>query len=195
MFNISTLTLQAGKSITINNNVVINLAGGNFSATINDENAVAAQRDSGVAQFVMNSESQILTDGGNISIKPGSFGGEVIGTVQLNGGTLNSGTGTIDITGRGSLDGATKTGIFLSNGAVVESTGTGAITLEGTGGAGTNATRGIEIQNSRTTFTNYERTTSTTHRCISPPGEWLFATRATTLSVVNCTDCIGTGSG
>ncbi|MFW5667437.1 MAG: filamentous hemagglutinin N-terminal domain-containing protein, partial [Coleofasciculus sp.] len=143
--NIGTLTLQAGRSITINN-VLINLAGGNFSATINDENAVAAP-DEGVAQFVMNSGSQIFTNGGNISIKPGSFGGEVIGTVQLNGGMLNSGDGAIEITGRGSLDGAVKTGIFLSNGAVVESTGTGAITLEGTGGAGTGATRGIEIQN------------------------------------------------
>ncbi|MEQ9625697.1 CHAT domain-containing protein [Coleofasciculus chthonoplastes] len=145
-FNISTLTLQAGRSITINN-VIITLNGGNFSATINDENALAAQRDAEVAQFVMNSGSQILTDGGNISIKPGSFGGEVIGTVLLNDGMLNSGTGTIDITGRGSLDGAAKTGIFLSNGAVVEATGTGNINLNGTGGSGTNATRGIEIQN------------------------------------------------
>lgn len=144
--NIGTLTLQAGKSITINN-VAINLTGGNFSATINDENAVATQRDFGVAQFVMNSGSQIFTNGGNISIKPGSFGGDAIGTVQLNGGTLNSGDGAIEITGRGSLDGAAKTGIFLSNGAVVESTGTGTINLNGTGGSGTSATRGIEIQN------------------------------------------------
>ena len=144
--NITTLTLQAGRSITINN-VLITLNGGNFSATINDENALATQRDAGVAQFVMNSGSQIFTNGGNISIKPGSFGGDAIGTVLLNGGTLNSGDGTIDITGRGSSGGAAKTGIFLSNGAVVKSTGTGAITLEGTGGAGTDATRGIEIQN------------------------------------------------
>ncbi|MEQ8542352.1 MAG: CHAT domain-containing protein [Coleofasciculus sp. D1-CHI-01] len=147
--NISTLTLQAGKSITINN-VMINLAGGNFSATINDQNALANQRDGGVAQFEMNSGSQISTNGGNISIKPGSFGNEVIGTVLLQGGTLNSGDGTIEITGRGSSDGAAKTGIFLSNGAVVESTGTGTITLEGTGGSGTSATRGIEIQNPET---------------------------------------------
>lgn len=147
--NIGTLTLQAGRSITINNNVVINLVGGNFSATINDENAVAG-RENGVAQFLMNSDSQILTDGGNISIKPGSFDDEVIGTVQLNGGMLNSGTGTIEITGRGSLDGAAKTGIFLSNSAVVQSTGTGTINLNGTGGSGTNATRGIEIQNPET---------------------------------------------
>ncbi len=147
--NIDTLTLQAGKSITINN-VMINLAGGNFSATINDQNALANQRDGGVAQFEMNSGSQISTNGGNISIKPGSFGNEVIGTVLLQGGTLNSGDGTIEITGRGSSDGAAKTGIFLSNGAVVESTGTGTITLEGTGGSGTSATRGIEIQNPET---------------------------------------------
>ncbi|EDX78529.1 haemagglutination activity domain protein [Coleofasciculus chthonoplastes PCC 7420] len=144
--NIGTLTLQAGRSITINN-VVITLDGGNFSATINDENSVATQRESGVAQFVMNSGSQIFTNGGNISIKPGNFGGDAIGTVQLNGGTLNSGDGAIEITGRGSSDGAAKTGIFLTNGTVVESTGTGTITLEGTGGSGTSATRGIEIQN------------------------------------------------
>ncbi|MFP4413548.1 CHAT domain-containing protein [Coleofasciculus sp.] len=144
--NIGTLTLQAGRSITINN-VVITLDGGNFSATINDENSVATQRESGVAQFLMNSDSQIFTNGGNIFIKPGTFGGDAIGTVQLNGGTLNSGDGAIEITGRGSSDGAAKTGIFLTNGTVVESTGTGTITLEGTGGSGTSATRGIEIQN------------------------------------------------
>jgi len=143
----TTLTLQAGRSITINT-VEINLTGGNFSATINDENADATQRDFGVAQFEMNSGSQISTNGGNISIKPGSDG-NAIGTVRLNGGILNSGTGTIDITGRGSSDGAAKTGIFLSNGAVVEATGTGTITLNGTGGGGseTDSTRGIEIQN------------------------------------------------
>ena len=68
------LNLEAGRSLTINPNRSIILNGGNFNAKINDENAIATERDSGVAQFLMNPGSQILTNGGNATITSGKFG-------------------------------------------------------------------------------------------------------------------------
>ena len=70
----NSLTLQAGRSLTIADNRGILLNGGSFSAKINDENALASERDAGVAQFVMNPGSRILTNGGNVAIASGSFG-------------------------------------------------------------------------------------------------------------------------
>ncbi|MEH1872915.1 two-partner secretion domain-containing protein [Nostoc sp.] len=68
------LNLEAGRSLTIAPNRSIILNGGNFNAKINDENAIATERDPGVAQFFMNSGSQILTNGGNAIITSGTFG-------------------------------------------------------------------------------------------------------------------------
>ncbi|MCC5669236.1 filamentous hemagglutinin N-terminal domain-containing protein [Nostoc sp. CHAB 5784] len=68
------LNLEAGRSLTINPNRSIILNGGNFNAKINDENAIATQRDPGVAQFFMNPGSQILTNSGNATITSGKFG-------------------------------------------------------------------------------------------------------------------------
>ncbi len=69
----NSLTLQAGRSLTIADNRGILLNGGSFSAKINDENALASEREAGVAQFVMNPGSRILTNGGNVTITSGSF--------------------------------------------------------------------------------------------------------------------------
>lgn len=68
------LNLEAGRSLTINPNRSIILNGGNLNVKINDENAIATQRDPGVAQFFMNPGSQILTNGGNATITSGKFG-------------------------------------------------------------------------------------------------------------------------
>ncbi len=136
------LTLQAGRSITFNQNGTIDLKGGNFSARINDENANAGDRDSGAGQFLMNSGSQILTNGGNVTIEHGTFGANAVGTVLLEGATINSGTGEISITGK---SGSNSTGIRLRNGSLVESTGTGRITLNGTSENGGNNNNGLHI--------------------------------------------------
>jgi hypothetical protein len=63
------LTLQAGRFITFNGDRTISLNGGNFSARINDENANPANRDPGTAQLGMNPGSQILTNGGSVTIE------------------------------------------------------------------------------------------------------------------------------
>ncbi|MBD2063351.1 filamentous hemagglutinin N-terminal domain-containing protein [Funiculus sociatus GB2-A5] len=137
------LTLQAGRSIILNFNRVIDLKGGSFIAKINDENASPDQRDVGNAQFFMNTGSKILTNGGNVTIAPGAFGGSAIGSVSIFASTINSDSGNISITGTASPGGSDNIGIFLEKGSVLEATGAGNITLIGTGGAGIDDNRGI----------------------------------------------------
>jgi len=144
--SIQTLELQAGRSIILNNGVVISLDAGNFSATINDENAIAAERDPGTAQFWMNLGSQILTNGGDITIEHGTFGGNSVGEVRINdNATINSVNGNISITGTGEGGGTFGSGIQVDGS--IETTGTGTISLNGTSGAGTTDNHGILIQN------------------------------------------------
>jgi filamentous hemagglutinin family protein len=155
------LILQAGRSITFVEGRTLTLNGGEFRATINDEEAIAANRDAGTAQFFMDVNSKILTNGGNVTISPGTFGGVAVGEVRLDNATINSGncqcqTGNISITGtRTTGTRADNNGISLANGSVLETSGIGAITLNGTAGAGTDANDGIQIiSNSRVTSVN-----------------------------------------
>ncbi|MEH2084020.1 MAG: filamentous hemagglutinin N-terminal domain-containing protein [Nostoc sp.] len=78
------LNLEAGRSLTINPNRSIILNGGNFNAKINDENAIATQRDPGIAQFFMNPGSQILTNGGNATITSGNGQNNQINTTDAS---------------------------------------------------------------------------------------------------------------
>ncbi len=146
--SIQTLALQAGRSIILNNGVVISLDGGNFSATINDENvADPVYRDPGTAQFVMNPLAQILTNGGNVTIEPGTFDGNAVGEVRINdSATINAGTGNINLTGTGAAGGIEGYGIEVAGS--LQTTGTGNIILNGTGGAGINDNYGIFITGS-----------------------------------------------
>ncbi|HEY9610184.1 filamentous hemagglutinin N-terminal domain-containing protein [Allocoleopsis sp.] len=82
----NSLTFLAGRSLTIAPSRSIRLNCGNFTAKFNDENTlIPADRDSGVAQFVMSPGSQILTNGGNVTLASGSFAP----TSQIN--TTNAG--------------------------------------------------------------------------------------------------------
>ncbi|MEQ9239117.1 CHAT domain-containing protein, partial [Coleofasciculus sp. E2-BRE-01] len=142
--SINTLELQAGRSIILN--ATIDLDGGNFSALINDENALANFRDAGTAQFFMNNGSQILTNGGNVTIEHGTFAGTSVGEIRLEAATIDSGTGTITLTGTGrNGTGEGNSGIQIQENSVVSSTGMGSIILNGTGGNGTNQNYGIGL--------------------------------------------------
>lgn len=91
---VNSLTLLAGRSLTIAPNRRILLNGGSFIAKFNDENAlIPSDRDPGIAQFVMSPASQILTNGGNVTIASGTFGQ----TSQIN--TANAGIITSNQTG------------------------------------------------------------------------------------------------
>ena len=67
------LTFQAGRTLKITDNRTISLAGGNFNTGFNDENALATNRNAGIASFNMNPTSAIITDGGDVNIEAGSF--------------------------------------------------------------------------------------------------------------------------
>jgi len=134
----NSLTLQAGRSITINQ--LISLNGGNFTAKMNDENAIASQRDAGIAQFLMNPGSILITNGGSIEITSGTFAD----TSQIN--TANSIISSADaVSNSGSSGeinlfalGNVTTGILNTgrdiNGTVVANNG-GNITVKSENGA------------------------------------------------------------
>lgn len=137
------LTLQAGRSIIfpLNSAGSIRLNGGNFSAKINDETAITAQRDPGVAEFFMTSGSQIVTNGGNITVEYGTFSdlaNGIAGEVNLSGASLNAGNGNISLSGLGRAGGSSNRGISIRNTSVLTTTGTGRITLNGSSRDGIN---------------------------------------------------------
>lgn len=127
----NSLTLLAGRSLTIAPNRSILLNGGSFTAKINDENALAIEQDAGVAQFVMNPGFRILTNGGNVAIVSGTFGQ----TSQIN--TANAAIITSNQAGNsGNITlfalGDTTTGLLDSR----SRTGNGGnISVSSTGGA------------------------------------------------------------
>jgi hypothetical protein len=123
------LTLQAGRSILLDNGTSISLNQGIFSATINDENAVTMERDPGSAHFQIEANTQILTNGEDILASVGNFNGTRTGDVYFQGAVLNAGGGDIVIEGIAPSDGA-GSGILLSN-SLIQTMDTGGITLQG----------------------------------------------------------------
>jgi len=137
-FSDNSLNLQAGRSITINQ--LISLNGGNFTAKINDENAIAAQRDAGVAQFLMNPGSILVTNGGSIEITSGTFAdtsqiNTANGIISSADAVSNSGSsGEINLFSLGNVTtGILNTGRDLT-GTVVANNG-GNITVKSENGA------------------------------------------------------------
>ena len=136
------LTLQAGRKIDVN--ASIQLQEGDFSATINHEDADPNQRDAGVALFSLAPEARIEILGtGDISIDHGSFdsnpfnpvdGGEIV-----LAGDLITDSGDIALVGRGgaSTDVSEGTGVTLFDATL--QTNTGNITIDGTGGGTTDS--------------------------------------------------------
>ncbi|MGQ4649540.1 two-partner secretion domain-containing protein [Lyngbya aestuarii] len=124
----NSLSLQAGRSLIIAPNRTISLNGGNFSAIINDENALASERDAGVAQFVSNVGSQILSNGGDVTIASGTFAEtSEINTVQgnINTGSISGNGGQINLFALGNI----STGLLDSRG----SSSAGDITISSAG--------------------------------------------------------------
>ena len=95
--NSGNFTLQAGRSIAINDDIKIK---GNFSATANDTSAIPANRDSGNASITLASGKTIdtSTSNGNITLKYGS---------GANADPMNL-AGDLKTGGKISLDSTTK---------------------------------------------------------------------------------------
>lgn len=129
------LTLQAGRSIKfpVSQFMTINLNSGDFIAKINDEAAIPAQRETGIARFELFT-SRILTNGGDVVIEPGTFsdvGNGIVGEVEIIGATINSLDGNIQINGIGQAGGSSNRGISIRNSSQITTTGTGTISLNG----------------------------------------------------------------
>ncbi|MDY6784680.1 MAG: filamentous hemagglutinin N-terminal domain-containing protein [Cyanobacteriota bacterium] len=127
----NSLTLLAGRSLTFADNRNILLAGGDFIAKINDENAFALERDPGIAQFTMNPGSRIVTNGGDILVTSGTF--EPISQIDTTNGVLLSSnpigdSGNITLLARGDI----TTGLLTSGSLIGRG---GDIEVESTNGA------------------------------------------------------------
>lgn len=152
------LTLQAGRSIEFAGELTLN--GGNFAAVINDEGAISADRDSGIATFSMYGlgfpSSKLSTQGGNVTINVGTFGGTQEGEIFLSGGHIDAGGGNITLIGFGRLDGSDgASGITVSDYTQVKTSGAGTITFQGTGGNGVKGNHGVYLSDN-TTLTQSE---------------------------------------
>ncbi len=139
----SNLTLHAGRSITMGTGSSISLAGGDFTAKINDENASNASgaRSSGLAQFSMGAGSSISTHGGIVNIYTGTYdnsGGNLVlntisttgdaattnnaaggdaGTITLRSGNITDGTNAITLNGDLAADGGAGLGTGIQGSA------------------------------------------------------------------------------
>jgi filamentous hemagglutinin family protein len=140
------LTLQAGRSIIIGDSVVIDLAGGSWSATINDENAESENRDDGVAQFSMSGDNVLLTQGGDVTVNVGTFGSSQAGVVSLSSALIDAGGGRIALEGYGSSGSAYTTGISFQDSSVITRSD-GSISLTGYGGSESANSLGVLIAN------------------------------------------------
>jgi filamentous hemagglutinin family protein len=138
----ATLTLLAA------NNIILNAAGitsssGRLNVTLNadaDNSGVGALRITNAA---------INTNGGNVTgIGRGSPA--AADGILLDNSGINAGGGNVELTATG-IDNSlgNSKGIFFAN-SVVETSGTGSITLTGTGGDGTTFNRGILIDQTST---------------------------------------------
>lgn len=142
------LTLQSGRSIIFSTEGSVTLNNGAFSATINDQNAVSADRESGTAQFnglgsFTGAPKMISTQGGDISINVGTFGGSQEGNVVLNQSILDAGGGNITIEGFGSMATGKGAGVTLYSPVSISTNSTGTINITGTGAANTSSNFGV----------------------------------------------------
>ena len=146
------LTAEAGDDIKVMANITTNGGDITFKADSDNNNIGALNL----------ANATINTNGGN-------FTGIGWGTSSLQNGisldnsSIKSGSGNINLTGTGGgPNTADLHGILLKNGSVVESTGTGSITLNGTSGAGTNNNYGIYITGTDTRISSENGTVSLT---------------------------------
>ena len=107
--------------------------------------------DSGTGWETQN--GNLRFEGAGTSPVNSNYVGMDLNNVRLS----SSGTGSIDLIGQGGHLGsnaAVNIGIHVHSGTVIESTGTGQISLNGTGGSSLSDNRGVEISGSETLITS-----------------------------------------
>lgn len=145
------LTLQAGRSILMYGNLTLN--GGAFSANINDDQALPADRDPGIARFEFGNFSQLLTQGGGITVNVGTFNGMQEGEVAIYSGVMDAGGGPISLSGFARQDGSDYVyGVSAWGLSTVQTSGSGTLSIAGQGGTGTVMNPGIYFVSSGSEF-------------------------------------------
>tara|TARA_R110002072_G_scaffold243821_2_gene403150 strand:- start:147970 stop:171135 length:23166 start_codon:yes stop_codon:yes gene_type:complete len=147
------LDLDAGRDILIDGSAQITTTG---AGTI-DGTAVRAISVAGAATLIQ-------TVNGNLTMlaNAGGVAGNFVGLTVNNSVVQTTGTGNIVLTGSGGDDAATSVhyGVFLTNGASVNSTASGAtagtITINGTGGDGTVNNYGVIVFGATTDVTSVD---------------------------------------
>jgi len=145
------LALQAGRVIRFSAIGQVQLNNGDFSALINDSGAIPANRDAGDSVFTLSPGAFVQTQGGDITISRGDFGGTLEGIVELTGGSLTAAGGDIQIFGTGYAVGVNVIGVSIGLGSQVTTTGAGNITIAATGGANATLCHGVVITDAGTT--------------------------------------------
>ena len=127
----NSLTLQAGRSITVAEDCSIELNGGDLIMMINDGAADASNRDAGDAFLDLGGNCFLTTNGGNITATVGSFKGAQSGQVRIYNASVDAEGGNVSMEGF-AQDQTNTYGFWMADSTVV-TTGTGTVTLSGTG--------------------------------------------------------------
>ncbi len=103
----------------------------------------------------VNSGATVQTTAGNLTLTAtGAVAGNYVG-ININGGTVQSGTGGVRLQGTGGNTANGNYGVLVFGGGKVQTTGSGTVTVQGTGGGGTGNTNiGIELAGSGSTITS-----------------------------------------
>jgi hypothetical protein len=156
----ASITKTSGSTATLkllaHNDIVVG-AGIGISSTVGSLNVVLNSDSDGIGAgaIMMNSGSSIASNGGNVTLGGGVAGdgtGNAIGTsyvngITLDGASINAAGGNVSLRGTGVAgSGAWRYGVMLQNGATVTSTGTGTVTLDGTGGASVSGNYGVMLE-------------------------------------------------
>lgn len=134
----NSLTLIATGNIDINADINDSQPGGD-SLNLNLE---ADSDNSGGGRIIFNNVT-VNTGGGNLTgIARGNQ--QFPEGIIINKSTINTSGGNINLIGEG-VTGNNSRGIYIDNGAILETKGTGTITLEGISGGGTDSNYGLLI--------------------------------------------------
>ncbi len=171
----ATLTLKAHKSILFQGSggspISISSSSNKLNLILNADTDQGS--DGGVGGMVMLDHANITTNGGNLIMGGGAnpLTTNAQGTsnnwegIDITASTLSAGTGDISMRGAAANNAgnAGQRGIYLRNGSQISTT-TGDITVNGTGGDGTNSNHGVFMDGngSNTTITTQDGAISVT---------------------------------
>ncbi|MFO0879483.1 MAG: hypothetical protein U0840_19215 [Gemmataceae bacterium] len=132
------ITLTASGLLSVVQNVT--------STATADGATISLTGNGGVA--IYNSVTVTNSNGKAVTIDVDGFGSasQTVGIV-VDSSTLNAQGGAVSLEGTGVAGGFFGAGVFLHNGAVVEATGAGTVTVLGTGGNGTQQNFGVWVLN------------------------------------------------